>query len=112
MQREIGKFAAQRGEFAERLLHAVLAKDALPRPERGAHGINRMGLADRDQRDRIFRPAGGARGGVDAPANGGQIAANDLRKRRLFHVDSIPGTRLPHAGFGGRRPGASWRQRS
>ena len=39
-------------------------------------------------------------GRLDAAANGGQIAGDGL-----FHVDSIPGTRLPQCKFWGAPPG-------
>ena len=91
VQREVGKFAPQRGKFRQRLLHPVLAEDALAGGERRAHRVGRVGLADRDQR-RPRRPAGRRRA---RPRRSGRARRRDWRRsKRLFHNGSIPGTKL------------------
>ena len=104
VQREVRKIAAQLRIFRLRLLHPVLAEDAMPGGERRAHALRRMGLADGDQRHALGRPAGGPRRRLDASADGREIGAD--RHDDLFHSAAIPGKGVPKVAAGWpRRPG-------
>jgi hypothetical protein len=78
VQHEIREVAAQARELRDGLLHPVLAEYALAGGERLAHRLGRLGLADRHQRYRAGRPAGGTRSRLDSAANRGKSAPNCL----------------------------------
>src|SRR5262249_6699098 len=83
---QLGKLAAQAGEFLQRLLYPVLAKDAVPGGECRAHHAGWVGLADRDQRYRVDGAARAPCRCFDSPVHGRQVSGD-----HLFHNGSIPG---------------------
>src|SRR5690606_3287787 len=58
MEFQIGEVLAQRRPFRLRLLHPVLAEDALSRLDDGADVVGPKGLGDGDERDRAGSAAG------------------------------------------------------
>ncbi len=71
MEFDSRKFFAQRGPFALRLLHPVLAEHALAGGDQRADRLGRASLGNRDQRHRVRLAAGDAGGGGDPLADFG-----------------------------------------
>ena len=87
VQGEIGKFLAQLRVFCLRLLHTVLAEDAMAGRQRLAHGRRRMGLADRDERHALRR----AYHSPARPLRSGSRTVREIGCDNPFHSSSIPG---------------------
>ncbi len=73
MQLDVGKFCLQRGPFALRLLHAVLAEDALAGFDHRADDVGIECLGDGDKGNAACRTIGLALGGGDFVTDGFQI---------------------------------------
>ena len=83
VQVEVGILGLQRREFLFRLLHAVLAEDALAGLQQLAHPIGAMGLGDGDQGDGRRIAPGGARRGGNVLTNLGQTVGACAHASRL-----------------------------
>lgn len=76
VQPQVGVARAELRELGGRLLHAVLAEDALPGGERGLDGLDRIGLGDGDELCGPWRPPGGGGGGLDSGTDSGQVGGD------------------------------------